>query len=212
MYEGFPYLHMQVSKDNEFLAMPDWYRDVEYTKEQHRGYPFKEDLFSPGYFEMDIEKGESLIFSAGTLPVKPNGLKAKYTRETQKRIPRNTLLNNLLNSAEQFIQRRGQRIKLLAGYHWYHERLRDTLVALPGLMAYQANRSHYLDILEHVIDQVKKIYIAESELGLRPNTQNVDVPLWVFYSIQEIEQMIPEMDICQTYGEAWWKLSSITCA
>ncbi|MCA1745927.1 MAG: glycogen debranching enzyme N-terminal domain-containing protein, partial [Bacteroidales bacterium] len=45
MYEGFPHLHMQLSKDNEFLAMPDWYRGVEYTKEQHRGYPFKEDLY-----------------------------------------------------------------------------------------------------------------------------------------------------------------------
>src|SRR5690606_34715940 len=154
---------MQLSKDAEFLAMPDWYRGVEYSKEQHRGYPFKEDLFSPGYFEMEIKKGESLIFSAGTNEIKPNGLKSKYTRETQKRIPRNTLLNNLLNSAEQFIQRRGKRIKLLAGYHWYHERLRDTLVALPGLMAYQPNRQYYLDILAHVIEQVRKVYIAEAD-------------------------------------------------
>lgn len=202
MYEGFPYLHMQMSKETEFLAMPDWYRGIEYYKEQQRGYPFKEDLFSPGYFEMEIKKGESLIFSASTNEVKPNGLKAKYTRETQKRIPRNTLLNNLLNSAEQFIQRRDNRIKLLAGYHWYHERLRDTLVALPGLMAYQPNRQHYLDILAHVIEQVRRIYIAESDLGVRPNARDVDVPLWVFYTIQEIELMIPDMNICETYGEA----------
>ncbi|HBG87714.1 MAG TPA: glycogen debranching protein [Marinilabiliaceae bacterium] len=201
MYEGFPFLHMQTSKENEFLAMPDWYRGIEYTKEQNRGYPFKEDLFSPGYFEMKIDKGESIIFSAATSEIRPNGLKAKYTREINKRIPRDTLLNNLLNSAEQFIQKRKGRIKLVAGYHWYHERLRDTLVALPGLMAYQTNREPYLSILDYAIEEIRRIYIAENNIGLRPDAKDIDVPLWLFYTIQEIEHMFPEMDVCKKYSK-----------
>jgi len=201
LYEGFPHLNMQLNKENDFIAMPDWYRGVEYIKEQSRGYPFREDLYSPGYFEVSIKKGESLVFSASTYEINPRGLISKFTRETHKRIPRNTLLNNLLNTSEQFIQLRGNRYKLLAGYHWYQQRLRDTLVALPGLMAYQLNREPYLNILKHLIDQVRKEYIAETEFGVRINSRDIDVPLWLFYTIQEVEQMMPEIDVCSVYGD-----------
>ena len=202
MYEGFPYLHMQVNKSNEFIASPDWYRGIEYSKEQHRGYPFKEDLFVPGFFEMDIKKGESIIFSASTFESKTAGLKAKFTREFKKRTPRDTLLNNLLNSAQQFIQKRGNDFSLLAGYHWYNERLRDTLVALPYLMAYQENQEPYLNILDHAVKNIRKIYLAETTTTLRPSIKDVDVPLWLFYTVQEIENLYPEIDVCARYGKA----------
>ena len=202
MYEGFPFLHMQVSKDNDFVASPDWYRDVEYIKEQHRGYPFKEDLFVPGFFEMDIKKGESIVFSASTFEAKTAGLKAKYTREFKKRTPRDTLLNNLLNSAQQFIQKRNNSYCLVAGYHWYNERLRDTLVALPYLMAYQENKEIYLSILDQAVKDIRSIYLAETKTGLRPNIQDVDVPLWLFYTLQAIDQLYPHINVCDRYGNA----------
>jgi predicted glycogen debranching enzyme len=201
MYEGFPYLNLQVSKPSEFIAVPDWFRGVEYIKEQQRGYPFQEDLFVPGYFEMDIKKGESIIVSAATAETKPNGLKAKFTRETSKRIPRDTLLNSLLNSAQQFIQYHGKSIKLVAGYHWYNERLRDTLVALPGLMAYQEDTAPYLHILDQAIEDIRRVYLAESDSELHLNIRDIDVPLWLFYTLQELEQMDPELDICSRYGK-----------
>lgn len=202
MYEGFPYLNMQVNKKNDFIASPDWFRGVEYLKEQHRGYPFQEDLFVPGYFEMDLVKGESIIFSASTAEIKPNGLKAKFTKEVSKRIPRDTLLNNLLNAAQQFTQNRGGSIKLVAGYHWYNVRLRDTFVALPGLMVFQKDKSTYLKILDQAIEELRKIFFAESELGLKPDFKDIDVPLWMFFTIQEVEKIFPEIDIFQKYGKA----------
>lgn len=52
LYNGYPELHMQLSAENEFHYSPDWYRNIEYLKEQERGYDFKEDLFVPGYFEL----------------------------------------------------------------------------------------------------------------------------------------------------------------
>ena len=64
MYAGYPDLYMQFSKDNNFVFQPDWYRGVEYPKEQERGYASNEDLYVPGYFEMGIKKGESIVFSA----------------------------------------------------------------------------------------------------------------------------------------------------
>ena len=63
MYPGYPELYMQLNKKNEFHYQPDWYRGIEYPKEQERGYDFNEDLYVPGYFEVDIKKGESIVFS-----------------------------------------------------------------------------------------------------------------------------------------------------
>ena len=57
MYAGYPDLYMQFSKKNDFIFMPDWYRGIEYPKEQERGYASNEDLYVPGYFEMPIKKG-----------------------------------------------------------------------------------------------------------------------------------------------------------
>ncbi len=62
MYNGYPELYMQFSKKNEFVFRPDWYRNIEYPLEQERGYDSLEDLYVPGYFEMPIKKGESIVF------------------------------------------------------------------------------------------------------------------------------------------------------
>lgn len=202
LYEGYPYLNMQLSKSPEFVAAPDWFRGVEYLKEQHRGYAFQEDLFVPGYFELDIEKGESIVFSASTQEVKPNGLKARFTREANKRISRDNLLNNLLNSAQQFIQNRNGVLKLIAGYHWYNERLRDTFVALPGLMTYQDDKEIYLHILDQAVAEVRRVYLSGYEQNPQSHLKDIDVPLWMFFTIQEVEKIMPEVDVCHRYGEA----------
>lgn len=56
LYKPYPCLHMQFSKKNEFLHGPYWNKNIEYFKEQERGYEYKEDLLVPGYFEMPIKK------------------------------------------------------------------------------------------------------------------------------------------------------------
>ena len=65
LYEGYPELFMQFSKKNEFIPVPDWYYNIEYIKELNRGYDYLEDLFVPGYFELNLNPDETLIFSAG---------------------------------------------------------------------------------------------------------------------------------------------------
>src|SRR5210317_1060768 len=58
LYQEYPDLFLQLSKKNEFVPAPDWYLNIEYIKEKARGYDYLEDLFVPGYFEMDIKKGQ----------------------------------------------------------------------------------------------------------------------------------------------------------
>ena len=200
LYKDYPALNMQISKDNEFIPFPDWYRDIEYIKEWERGYEFREDLYVPGYFEVSIEQGESVVFSASTSVAKPGGLKAKFTREAKKRIPRDTLLNNLLNSASQFLLKNGH-TELVAGYHWYGSRLRDTLVALPGLTMYQTDLEPYHEVLNSTILRIEKEYLDISGDELSERLKEVDVPLWLFYTLQECKKNCDSKDIWGRYGK-----------
>ena len=62
LYRSFPWLYLQTDKPGtEFVAAPDWYYGFEYPKEIERGYDGYEDLLTTGYFETELEKGESII-------------------------------------------------------------------------------------------------------------------------------------------------------
>ena len=81
MYAGYPSLFMQFSKENTFHFEPYWYRGLEYPKEQERGYASNEDLYVPGYFEMNISKGESIVFAASTTESDTSSLKKLFDTE-----------------------------------------------------------------------------------------------------------------------------------
>ena len=65
LYGSFPWLYLQTSKPGaEFVPAPDWYYNFEYRQDIARGYDGYEDLMTTGYFETELKKGESIIFSA----------------------------------------------------------------------------------------------------------------------------------------------------
>ncbi len=187
LYEGYPYLNMQLSKEGEFVPVPNWYNNIEYQKEKERGFESIEDLYVPGYFEVPIAKGESIIFSASTKEIKPSALKAKFTKECHKRIPRNSFLNCLANSSQQFIVRRGDKADVIAGFPWYTGIPRQTFIALPGLTLAQGD----LETFEQVLDT----QLTCVENGLFPNrfckpecgSRSMDTPLWFVWSLQHLK-------------------------
>lgn len=132
LYEGFPYLNMQFSTPAEFIHVPDWYLGVEYIEEQKRGYDFSEDLFSPGFFELNAKNGDVIVFSASTREEKPSGFKTKFTKTVAGKIPRNCFINCLRNAAQQFVEKRGEDTLIIAGYPWFGSWGRDTFISLPG--------------------------------------------------------------------------------
>ncbi|MCR4919582.1 MAG: glycogen debranching enzyme N-terminal domain-containing protein, partial [Prevotella sp.] len=85
MYQGYPNLYMQLSKKNQFVFMPDWYRGIEYPKEQERGYASNEDLYVPGYFEVEMKRGDSFVFAAGTKEVGVRTLQKLFEEEISYR-------------------------------------------------------------------------------------------------------------------------------
>ena len=125
MYAGYPDLFMQFSKKNTFIFEPNWYHGVEYPKEQERGYDANEDLYVPGYFEMNIKKGESIVFSASIQEFKTKDLCRLFEEEVEERSPRDNFFHCLVNAAHQFHINDGNGDEyILAGYPWFKCRAR----------------------------------------------------------------------------------------
>lgn len=99
MYDAFPPLYMQCSKAVTYHHDPVWYHDIEYQKEQERGFDYKEDQLVPGYFELPMKKGESVVFAAGITEVNPATLKATWAKELKRRISREDMFSCLKNAA-----------------------------------------------------------------------------------------------------------------
>ena len=202
MYAGYPDLYMQFSKPNQFVFMPDWYRGIEYYKEQERGYDSNEDLYVPGYFEMDIKKGESIVFSASTSEIKTSTLKALCEKEVQERSPRDNFFHCLVNAAHQFHNTQGRNDKyLLAGYPWFKCRARDTFIALPGLSL----SIDEIDVFENVMKTAER-GMREFMHG-KPLTVNIyemehpDVMLWAVWSIQQYNKVVGDEACYNKYGK-----------
>lgn len=202
MYNGFPELFIQCSKKCEFITAPDWYYNIEYMEEQKRGYNFKEDLFVPGYFETTIKKGESIIVSAGISEVKtPRTLKAQFDKEIKSRVPRNSFGNFLINSASQFFVFNDKETNILAGYPWLPARSRDALISLPGLLNGYENPAVYKSVLSTIFKQLGDcVYNENSNPATYADCQS-DVPLWLIWTIQQLDKMFPDDDLWKQYGK-----------
>jgi predicted glycogen debranching enzyme len=183
MYEGFPWLHMQLSCKADFVPVPDWYLGVEYVEEQKRGYDYSEDLFVPGFFEVTAHKGDVIVFSASTKEEKHAGLKAKFTRSVASKIPRSNFGNCLRNAAQQFIEKRGDDTNIIAGYHWFGSWGRDTFISLPGLALARTSENLYAAVLDTQVRRMKGGLFPNMGDKENPAFNSVDAPLWFFQAL-----------------------------
>ncbi len=186
MYAGYPDLYMQFSKKNEFIFQPDWYRGVEYPKEQERGYASNEDLYVPGYFEMPIKKGESIVFAASTSSIKTGGLKKLFEDEVEERAPRDNFFHCLVNAAHQFHKyEKGDERYLLSGYPWFKSRARDTFVSLPGLTLAIGEQENF-ELVMKTAEKALREFMEEKPLTVKIyEIEHPDVPLWAVWAIQQ---------------------------
>jgi predicted glycogen debranching enzyme len=201
LYKGFPSLNMQFSTKSEFIHVPDWYLGVEYPEEQKRGYAFSEDLFSPGFFELDAKVGDTIVFSASTKEEKTSGLKQKFTKTVSGKIPRGNFKDCLRNAAQQFIEKRGGKTLIISGYPWFGAWGRDTFISLPGLALARHKLALYKAVLNSMIVSLKDGLFPNTYMGGYPVYNSVDAPLWFFWTIQ---QYILEggNDAWELYGES----------
>ena len=202
MYAGYPDLYMQFSKKNEFVFLPDWYRGVEYPKEQERGYASNEDLYVPGYFEMPIKKGESIVFSASTSECKTGGLKRLFEKEVDERSPRDNFFHCLVNAAHQFHNRTKKDERyILAGYPWFKCRARDTFIALPGLTL-SIEEEDYFELVMETVSRGLYEFMEGKPLTVKIyELDQPDVMLWAIWAIQQYAKHSNREKCYRKYGK-----------
>lgn len=201
MYEGYPELFMQVNHKPRFVFDPHWYKGIEYIKDQERGIPYTEDLYVPGYFEVDMKKGDTIIFSAGVSEVNTRQLTKMYEDEIKTRTPRTSFYNCLKNSAKQFYMTNADGHYMLAGYPWFKVRARDEFIALPGCTL----SNHHRPDFEAIMDTAKEAFTRWMETG-EPDKhlQGIDlpdVPLWAAWAIQRYSHDTDVPTARERYGE-----------
>lgn len=201
MYAGYPDLYMQFSKGNTFVFQPDWYRNVEYPKEQERGYASNEDLYVPGYFEMDIKKGESVVFAASTSASNTGELQQLFDKEVSERSPRDNFFHCLVNAAHQFHNRASNDDRyILAGYPWFKSRARDTFIALPGLTL-SIEEQDYFELVMKTAERGLREFMEGKPLSVKIyEIEQPDVLLWAVWAIQQYEKHVGSEKCFQMYG------------
>lgn len=201
MYAGYPNLYMQFSKKNQFIFQPDWYRGIEYPKEQERGYDSREDLYVPGYFEVPIKKGESIVFAAGTTEIKTSQLKKLFDEEVSYRPPRDNMFHCLVNAAHQFhLRLKNDERYLLAGYPWFKCRARDTFISLPGLTLSIGERD-YFELVMQTAERELRQFMDGKPQGKMTEIDMPDVPLWAVWAIQQYAREVGREACFEKYGK-----------
>ena len=202
MYAGYPDLYMQFSKKNEFIFQPDWYRGIEYPKEQERGYASNEDLYVPGYFELPIKKGESIIFSASTSQIKTTTLKKLFDEEVADRVPRDNFYHCLVTAAHQFHRKEKNHDRyLMAGYPWFKSRARDTFIALPGLTLAIGEIDYFEKVMKTSEKALREFMAEKPVTGKIYEIEQPDVPLWAVWAMQQYAKEVGRDKCFEMYGK-----------
>ncbi len=201
MYQGYPELFMQFSKKNNFVFQPDWYRGIEYPKEQERGYASNEDLYVPGYFEMNIQKGESIVFAASVSESKTASLKKLFEEEVIERSPRDNFFHCLVNAAHQFHNRtKTDERYILAGYPWFKSRARDTFISLPGLTL-SIEEQDYFELVMNTATVGLREFMQKKPISVKIyEIEQPDVLLWAVWTMQQYAKKTSKEKCKAMYG------------
>ena len=138
-YQGCPQLHLAHS-GGEVRQAGDWYRNLEYSVEEQRGLDYREDLFNPMVMTFDLRRDHRASVVASTEARAWDSADRLRSVEIRRRADvmaaapsDDPLVRSLVQAADQFIVRRGDQSTVIAGYHWFSDWGRDTMIALPGL-------------------------------------------------------------------------------
>jgi predicted glycogen debranching enzyme len=191
-YAELPALHFAHDAD-EIDAQAYWYRNFEYQRERERGFDFTEDLYSPFALKFDLigRTRASLISSTER---REAGRAREYAltetlrrRKILKSAPlKDELISSLTLAAEQFIVAREEQKTVIAGYHWFSDWGRDTMIALPGLTLVTGRFDAARSILSEFARYVDRGMLPNRfpDAGEMPEYNTVDATLWFFEAVR----------------------------
>ncbi len=190
-------IHVHYSKGN-FSPQQDWYRNFEYLWEKERGLDFREDAKSTGSIQFELAGGEKfhLIFSVEDNL--PDGDPAIWKTHEELRLKslfpsgHNDFIKDLMISGDQFIVWRltSKSLTLIAGYHWFTDWGRDTMIAMRGLVIAAGKKQIAESILQTFLLYLNDGMIPNRfpDLGQQPEYNTIDASLWIFIAMFEYYQ------------------------
>ena len=173
----------------ELRKTGDWYRNFEYDVERERGLDFTEDLFNPFVlrFDLPLEGAASVIASTDQRDISrvPQYRQAETTRRRDIEMAspvEDSFVRSLFAAADQFIVSRGDQKTIIAGYHWFSDWGRDTMIALPGLTLTTGKHEIARSILRTFARHVDRGMLPNRfpDAGETPEYNTVDATLWFF--------------------------------
>jgi predicted glycogen debranching enzyme len=205
-YSDLPALHL-AHDPAEIEANGSWYRNFQYAVEQERGLDSVEDLFNPCTLTFNFNTHEKVSLIAATEPRDVSHAdsyrKAEIERRSALNKPANEthrLVTTLTTAADQFIVARQTGETVIAGYHWFADWGRDTMIALPGLTLVN-NR---WDVAKGILSQ----FAAHVDRGMLPNRfpdageapeyNTVDATLWFFEAVRSFLQYTGDEEFVRT--------------
>ncbi len=199
-YAAMPALHF-THNATAIEPQGNWYYDFEYDIEQERGFDYREDLFQP--FSLKFDLSSDAIVISSTEPEKIAAAKSFETTEIARRAAlieivgaKDYFTSQLVLAADQFIVSRGNGKTVIAGYHWFSDWGRDTMIALSGLTI-ATNRP---EIANSILTEFAK-HISEGmlpnrfpDVGASPEYNTVDATLWFFEAIRAYAESTGDYD------------------
>lgn len=186
-YNGTPELLITVP-GAVFAPQPDWYKGYIYAGERDRGMECEEDLFTHGEFYVRLKKGDVLSVVATVEAGKAKDAEKLFTAEKKRREKlisslkvQDEFASTLALAADQFVVKRGKDQKtIIAGYHWFSDWGRDTMISLPGLCLSTGRFEDAKKILQAFAKYVDQGMIPNRfpDVGEEPEYNTVDATLW----------------------------------
>jgi predicted glycogen debranching enzyme len=184
-----------------------WYRNFQYAVEQERGLDFAEDLFSPCALTFDLNATKKISIIASTERRQAINADSYRQAEIERRSiitkdvdATNWLVSLLRTAADQFIVAREQGETIIAGYHWFADWGRDTMIALPGLTLVSGRWDIAKDILAEFATHVDQGMLPNRfpDAGEAPEYNTVDATLWLFEAVRSFVQYTGDYEFVRT--------------
>ena len=200
-YRDLPALHF-AHDPAQIVTNGFWYRNFQYAVEQERGLDFVEDLFSPCSFAFDLNASAKISIIASTEPHDVRMANAYRKAEMERRnslsgkLQAGQLISTLTAAADQFIVARERCKTVIAGYHWFADWGRDTMIALPGLALTTGQTEIAKSILAEFANHVDQGMLPNRfpDAGETPEYNTVDATLWFFEAVRSLLQYTDDFE------------------
>lgn len=191
-YVDLPELFLSTNA-SESRATGDWYFNLQYQAERERGLDFEEDLFNPVELRFQLEVGKPARLIASLEICSETDFDALRSGEIRRRekllgsaAGYSELVQELTLAADQFIVGRGDGESVIAGYPWFSDWGRDTMIALPGLTLSTGRPRIAAGILKTFARNVSEGMLPNRfpDAGEVPEYNTVDATLWFFEAVR----------------------------